>query len=330
MALALLQPEPGRLGRGPFAAASPRRAPVCAICSAPLRLGMGPVPGDAICGGAACRLVFSRRGQMDESAFRHYLQTQVRLRHGVAEMVRRQQALREADEREHEAVWAAAQAHLGAAADGALRLVVPSGPRRRAPLAQRRLERYRQHLQEVAAAAAATTATALPEQAPQDQPAAATPLEGRLCGLCGGGCCTMGGDRAYVTADTMRRVMRLHPQWSAADVVQAYLDRVAPRTERHSCINHGDGGCTLPRELRSDTCNDFACAALSTLQQQADGAARRQPVIVIRRRLGQWTRASHGADNRITAIALLTEEGARRLPLALAAAPAALRDEGGA
>ncbi len=82
--------------------------------------------------------------------------------------------------------------------------------------------------------------------------------------------------------------------------------------------------------MRSDTCNDFACAALSTLQQPPGGAGAQQPVIVIRRLLGQWTRASHGADNRITAIALLTEEGARRLPLALAAAPAALRDEGSA
>jgi hypothetical protein len=44
----------------------------------------------------------------------------------------------------------------------------------------------------------------------------------------------------------------------------------------------------------------------------------RHPVIVIRRRLSQWMRATHGADNGITAIAVLTDEGVRRLPLKLA------------
>ena len=129
----------------------------------------------------------------------------------------------------------------------------------------------------------------------------------------------MGGDHAYVTADTIRRVMRQQPQWSPADIVQAYMDRVADRTERHSCINHTASGCALPREMRADTCNDFACAALSTLQQMPSGAVDRQPVFVIRRRLGQWTRPTPGADNRITAIALITEAGARRLPLKLVA-----------
>jgi hypothetical protein len=56
------------------------------------------------------------------------------------------------------------------------------------------------------------------------------------------------------------------------------------------------------------------------LQQLSGDAADRNPVIVIRRRLGPWNRATHGADNGITAIAVLTDEGVRRLPLKLACA----------
>jgi hypothetical protein len=281
------------------------------------------------CTAAACRLVVSRRSQMDEAGFRRYLRAQVQQRQGAVACIRRDQAQRAAEDRAHAAVWAVVQLHLGSVvAEDTVRLAVPSGPGRRVPLAQRRVTAYRQHLQTVVAEAMAGDEAAAPVKAAAKASASGSPMQQHLCGLCGGGCCTHGGDHAYLTADTVRRVMRHHPQWSPADVVQAYLDRVAPRTERLSCINHTAGGCALPREMRSDTCNDFACAALTTLQRLPAEAADRYSVIAIRRRLGPWTRVPHAPDNAITAIALITNEGTRRLPLKLAAAAAGECTEG--
>jgi hypothetical protein len=263
---------------------------------------------------------------MDERSFRRYLAAQIQQRQGASAHARRDQALRAADEREHDAVWEAVQSHLGGVAAGAaVRLVVPSGPARRGLLAQRRITAYLQHLQAVVSEAASGGGVEAVVDSASAAQASGSPIEQQLCTLCRGGCCTMGGDRAYLTVDTMRRVMRHHPQWSPAEVVQAYRDRIAPQTQRGSCINHTKDGCSLPREMRSDTCNDFACSALSALQQAPAEAAASQHVMVIRRRLGKWTRATNPSENVITGIALLTDEGVRRLPLNLVSAATGAR-----
>jgi hypothetical protein len=80
--------------------------------------------------------------------------------------------------------------------------------------------------------------------------------------------------------------------------------------------------------MRSDVCNDYACASLATLKQMSSEETEQQPVIVIRRRLSQWLRDTHGADNGITAIAVLTDQGVRRLPLKLASAAKGASAEG--
>jgi hypothetical protein len=298
-----------------------RKAGCCVVCGTSLRPSSGVKPDHPTCGASACRFVVSRRSQMDEANFVRYLQAQVQMRQDARARVRRDQAVQAANEREQDAVWATVQSQLdGAAAQASVRLVVPSGPARRAKLAQRRLTAYRHHLEAVVSEAAACAGAVASVDPLAKAASGSSPIQQHLCGLCRGGCCTQGGDRAYLTVDTVRRVMRQQPQWSPADLVQAYMDRVAPRTERESCINHTKDGCSLPREMRSDVCNNYACASLSTLQKLSGEAAHRYPVIVIRRRLGPWTRALNGADNGITAIALLTDEGVRRLPLKLASA----------
>jgi hypothetical protein len=258
---------------------------------------------------------------MAEAEFLRYLRAQIQQRQGAATRVRIDQALRVADERQQDAVWSAVESHLGIDADEvAARLVIPSGPAQRAKLARRRFVAYREHLEAVVSEAAAGGGAAAAANPVSMATGPGRPIEGHLCGLCRGGCCTQGGDRAYLTAETVRRVMQWQPQWSAADVVQAYLDRVAPHTERGSCINHTKDGCSLPRAMRSDICNDYACGALATLQHMPSNAVGDHPVIVIRRRLGRWTSPANGSENGITALACLTDDGVRRLPATLLSA----------
>jgi len=298
-----------------------RLRPACTVCGAVVHAAPASTLPRAeaypVCTALACRLVVGRRAQLDDSSFRRFLQTQLRLRRDVAALVQRNEAQRAADQRRHEAVWAAMRAHLGRPASaGEVAVVVPSGPRQCVRLAQRRVANYRRHLQGLLEEIAATPADAAPAQ-PEVAPASA--LGGPLCRLCGGGCCTRGEDSAYLSAATLRRFMALRPQFGPAEVLAAYLERMAPRTERHSCINHTAQGCGLPREMRSEVCNNFSCAALDAVQAPPAAAVPVQSVIAIRRRLGQWTRPTHGADNEITALALITQSGLQPLPLRLAA-----------
>src|SRR5690606_19576300 len=86
-----------------------------------------------------------------------------------------------------------------------------------------------------------------------------------LCTACAGGCCTKGGNAAYLTAHTMQRVRADLPDISLADLQQLYLMRLPRESMAGSCIYHTSEGCALPRELRSDTCNNYACEAFKAL-----------------------------------------------------------------
>lgn len=100
-----------------------------------------------------------------------------------------------------------------------------------------------------------------------------TRLVGRACATCRGDCCKNGGDRAYLTRQTLTRVLDAAPGNSLEDVIRAYLDRVPEASYEGSCIYHAENGCTLPSEMRSDTCNEFFCAgarSLSTIVSDAE------------------------------------------------------------
>jgi hypothetical protein len=82
----------------------------------------------------------------------------------------------------------------------------------------------------------------------------------QACTTCQGYCCKSGGDRAYLTQQTIARVLAASPQMSLEDVFRAYLDRVPRESYARSCIYHAEKGCNLPTDMRSDTCNAFFCS----------------------------------------------------------------------
>jgi hypothetical protein len=169
------------------------------------------------------------------------------------------------------------------------------------------------HLLGIAAEAAGSACASHPEATGIAVLAAASSLPGQLCALCGGGCCTRGDKHAYLNAPTLRLFMDAHPHLSADEVMAAYLDRVATRTQSGSCINHTRQGCCLRREMRSDTCNRFACESLARLQAAQREAQPVQMILVVRRKQDQWRRTDPGLDNAINGGAVLCEAGTRRI-----------------
>ncbi len=137
-----------------------------------------------------------------------------------------------------------------------------------------------------------------------------------LCAFCRGGCCPQGGDHAFLSAADLLRVLRARPDWDDETLLAAYLSHLPRRAAEGSCINHGADGCTLPRDLRSDTCNAFQCDQLAALGRQRTGHGRLR-VLAIRRDYDYWNRGEAAPDAPILAIGLVDESGAESLPLHL-------------
>lgn len=270
----------------------------------------GPYPS---CAAAACRMVVGRRAGMGDAAFAPYLArqaAQVRERRATVADVQAQDQDRQ---RENAAAWSYLARRAGDAADpdGGLRIALPSGPRRTRTLAERRRAGYRRRLVDLVAQAH----DAVEEVLTEDTEDAVSTLPGRLCGLCRGGCCTRGGDHAYLTAGTMRAYMRRHPGLSDAEVVERYVASLPPASQAGSCINHTPAGCALPRDMRSATCNAYACEPLARLIDAQRGDSAPRVVLVVQRSKDKWTHAGTDVDDRMVGIASLTEAGTRRFRL---------------
>lgn len=283
----------------------------CVVCAAPLRTP--PLDAWPACGAVACRMVVARRADMGDVAFGHYLRREVQQKREHRAREAALSARRAAETAENAGTWAALRtyARLPDDAPGVLQLLIPCGPRRARPVGPVRRARYRAHLAAVAAAAAALAPGGAAESA--DAASAASSMPGRLCGLCGGGCCTRGAEHAYLSPPILRRFMDAHPRLSPDEVVAAYLDRLSVNSQAGSCINHTRAGCSLPRAMRSDICNDFACTALAQLQAAQSGPDAASVVLVVRRGQDQWQRDRPDLANPVNGAAVLRETGAGRM-----------------
>jgi hypothetical protein len=158
-------------------------------------------------------------------------------------------------------------------------VIIPASDRWVTNLAQRRRGTFRDHVNRLIGEAGAGRAASCPSQV--GPPAVPLPSEaaepgvqavlGRECAVCRGSGCRQGGNHAFLTVATIRRYMSQHPEHRPRDVLAAYLGRVGNKTFEGSCIVHQPGGCSLPRDMRSDTCNRFVCRSLTEFRQGLTG-----------------------------------------------------------
>ncbi len=102
----------------------------------------------------------------------------------------------------------------------------------------------------------------------------AFPLEAQTCSVCRGVCCNTGGKDAYIKKETILRYMFGHPGQDPEQVLAAYMEHLGKKTFVNSCVYHTKTGCSLPRSMRSDTCNEFLCDSLIEL----DGLLNKTPI----------------------------------------------------
>jgi hypothetical protein len=264
----------------------------CAICGTPLTLLDAPTsptcarqpcrwayqtaPAEARCRVCGRLLAPAQRAERlcASAACRSTRLTEV-VAEGARQAQERQRAQEEL-ERLAAALRADAAAALGVARAEAFPVVItPSfgnAPRRRLP--QHRRRALRAHVSRLVDAALAARSTRAADAARATPPAPDEPLPpalaavlGGACATCGGFCCHRGGDKAYLTVDTVARWMDAHPELGRDAAVEAYVARAGGTTYEESCIYHRRTGCALPRAMRSDTCNRFFCGPLVELQR---------------------------------------------------------------
>jgi len=198
---------------------------------------------------------------------------------------RRQLAEREARIRDLAAPSVArAMAALGVPADAPEGTVaVAVLPWQGEPLATLAPDRRDAAARHLAALAAAAYAGLVPEDdmtGRAESEAAEAPLIAAACAGCQGNCCAAGGETAYLDEPDLRRFRQRHPGSTAAEAVAAYLDCLPEHSVTGACVFQGVSGCTLPRALRSDRCNDYHCPELMRLQEPYAATRAGQAVLI--------------------------------------------------
>ncbi len=143
--------------------------------------------------------------------------------------------------------------------------VVPANDAGPVPLAPTARADFRRHLRRVLADLEATGPSP-PEWGsvggagtPGTDEAAAI---ARACATCRGWCCRRGGTHAFLDARSLERVILRDPTSTTDDIEAAYLAHLGATHLEGGCVFQGPAGCRLPRDLRSDTCNDWLCPDL--------------------------------------------------------------------
>ncbi|MFT4808970.1 MAG: Fe-S-cluster containining protein [Paraglaciecola sp.] len=85
-------------------------------------------------------------------------------------------------------------------------------------------------------------------------------LLGNACATCMGYCCRLGQTHAFVDYPTLKHLLASQPaEFSEKDLLDLYSDYFPEQSYQNSCVFQGNKGCTLPRDVRSITCNNFLC-----------------------------------------------------------------------
>lgn len=291
---------------------------VCGEVSTPIVMEKMLAP---VCQDLDCRRVAAKQESMPAFHFKCFLATQAkriraqrsaqkaaRIAHEQEIAVRKK--IKAETEAADEAVWWEKIQHHAAvqATPDIVKLIIPKGPTTVIAFSNERRKIHTEYLSKILQEAdEATNSECDSDTKIQGDGDAFNSLAIGLCTACAGGCCTKGGDVAYLTADTMRRVRTSFPDLSSEDVLRSYLELLPSESMEGSCIYHTQRGCALPRDLRSDTCNQYACEALRALPKTMSDDAEQKPVLVFQRRQDKWRQLAVDLDNKIVAAFVLTK-----------------------
>lgn len=99
-----------------------------------------------------------------------------------------------------------------------------------------------------------------------ERPVHATETAG--CAACRGRCCEGGYQNlAYLRPADVARFRARNPGATPDSMVAAYFEFLPDKHVQHSCVFHGEFGCTIPREMRNNICNGYKCFWLLSIEE---------------------------------------------------------------
>ncbi len=206
---------------------------------------------------------------------------------------------------------------------------LPSAPKQLSPPSPQRIANYQRHLRStIAEAATHSHADEVPfdcdhnliDNIRKDEEMFAANRElpviaDKLCMTCKGACCVAGKDHAYVSVHSIRKYMDSNPNMSEEEVFDSFYALRPAITIEGGCINQGEFGCGLPREMRSLTCNGFYCEHVTgylDAVEQYQGKAKKALAV---QRTYTLDRFADNADTKIVAVHLLDAKQDQKLEI---------------
>jgi len=202
-------------------------------------------------------------------------------------------------------------------------VVVTSAVKHVANVSKKRLRRYRDQLTRIISEAFIALHQTSKDCSPRadfqnDEPSLAPTLlslNEQLCSVCQGGCCVNGGERAYLTADTIKCYVSLNPTLRPQHVLAAYLAKIPTQAVAGSCIHHTVRGCSLPRDMCSDACHRFLCKPLTHFNEKNSEQEPMQGVVVMVRARDITKHRDFNEANPITCVAIVDNNEIKFFPL---------------
>ena len=95
-------------------------------------------------------------------------------------------------------------------------------------------------------------------------------LIGKACATCMGSCCNLGQTHAFIDYPSLKRLLVSQSlALSEQELLELYSDYFPEQSYQYSCVFLGKKGCSLPKELRSFTCNNFLCDEVLNYRRNA-------------------------------------------------------------
>jgi len=125
------------------------------------------------------------------------------------------------------------------------------------------------------------------------------PATSAICTACQGDCCRMGvGKNAFIERHVVGRMIKDEAQLTSEDVANRYLNYVPDKHVVGSCFYHGQKGCELPREMRSDICNGYTCGSVRNMLRHIE-EAQSENVLCIAGEGSDFRKATRVTDREV-------------------------------
>lgn len=269
---------------------------------------------DYVCLRADCRLVLDKKQYLNKSSYNQFFflqSAQIKSSIALGRLKKKRLAAKiEAENKENVSCWEKViHPDYGYDPEFYPYAVVPSNSKQITKLPRERIRVFRDFLDHLVHETLSEGLDNKIKPLPRGEAPMETLLfEAKACSICGGCCCGIGEEHAFLKKETIGHYMSGHPEQTPEQVLASYMEYLPEKSFEDSCVNHTRTGCALPRDMRSHVCNDYLCDPLNKLRNLSLQPLLPKGVFFIRRAQNNWKKDDPDEDNPIVGTELVFRE----------------------